>query len=58
MNRPTKIIKKLKIDPILNKLNKYPTCESGSLNCSDIILNKPYKIINKADTTPVLVNFL
>ena len=57
MNKPIKIIKKLKIDPMLNKSNKYPTCKSGSLNCSETILKKPYKIINKAETTPTLADF-
>ena len=56
MNKPIKIIKKLKIDPMLNKSNKYPTCKSGSLNCSEAILKKPYKIINKAETTSNSIN--
>ena len=58
MNIPIRIIKKLKIDPMLNRLNKYPICASGSLNCSAMILKKPYKIMNKEDTTPILVSFL
>ena len=51
-------MRKLKTDPILNKLNKYPICTSGSLNCSASILNNPYKIINKLEHTPILTFFL
>ena len=58
INKPIKIIKKLNIDPMLNKSNKYPICVSGSLNCSDVILKRPYKIINKAETVPVFIDFL
>ena len=57
-NIPAKIIVKLKIDPMLNRLKKYPICPSGSLNCSAKILNTPYKIINKLEHVPILISFL
>ena len=38
---PAKIIKMLKVAPMLTRLNKYPICKSGSLKISENTLKTP-----------------